>query len=81
MQAKLNSAESGGMRIRMAERIRKTEQISVSGSDGPDPKGTDANNYEPEDFAKNIGIRMMHAIAEDVKYQNILGLNVLTIKI
>ena len=35
----------------------------------------------PEDPTKNIGIRMVYAMAEDIKYQNILGLNVLTIRI
>ena len=33
------------------------------------------------DPAKNIGIRMVFATARDVQYQNILGLNVLTIRI
>ena len=36
---------------------------------------------EGEDAAKNIGIRMVFTIASEVKYQNILGLNVLTIRI
>ena len=34
-----------------------------------------------DDLTKNIGIRMIYKIAHDVNYQNILGLNVLTIKI
>ncbi|MCR5576836.1 MAG: polysaccharide biosynthesis C-terminal domain-containing protein [Oscillospiraceae bacterium] len=34
-----------------------------------------------EDPAKNIGIRMVFKSARDVQYQNILGLNVLTIRI
>ena len=33
------------------------------------------------DVMKNIGIRMVYKIAGEVSYQNILGLNVLTIKI
>ena len=33
------------------------------------------------DPAKNIGIRMVFRMAKDVQYQNILGLNVLTIRI
>ena len=33
------------------------------------------------DPAKNIGIRMVFRLAEEVKYQNILGLNVLTVRI
>ena len=36
---------------------------------------------EGDDVAKNIGIRMVFKIARDVQYQNILGLNVLTIRI
>ena len=35
----------------------------------------------PEDPTKNIGIRMVYSMAEDINYQNILGLNVLTIRI
>ena len=36
---------------------------------------------EGDDATKNIGIRMVFKIARDVQYQNILGLNVLTIRI
>ena len=36
---------------------------------------------ESGDITKNIGIRMVFRIARDVQYQNILGLNVLTIRI
>ncbi len=36
---------------------------------------------DPEDEMKNIGIRMTYAMADDISYQNILGLNVLTIRI
>ena len=35
----------------------------------------------PEDPLKNIGIRMVFKMAKDVQYQNILGLNVLTMRI
>ena len=34
-----------------------------------------------EDITRNIGIRMVFRISKDVQYQNILGMNVLTIKI
>ena len=34
-----------------------------------------------DDVTRNIGIRMVFKIARDVQYQNILGLNVLTIRI
>ena len=36
---------------------------------------------DPEDPTKNIGIRTVYAIAKDVSYQHILGLNVLSVKI
>ena len=36
---------------------------------------------DPEDPEKNIGIRMVYNIAKDITYQNMLGLNVLTIRI
>ena len=36
---------------------------------------------EGDDITKNIGIRMVFRIANDVQYQNILGLNVLTVRI
>ena len=35
---------------------------------------------DPEDITKNIGIRMIYGLAEQVRYQNMLGLNVLTIR-
>ena len=37
--------------------------------------------YDPKDRMKGVGIRMVYKGAKDVKYQNILGLNVLTIRI
>ena len=36
---------------------------------------------EAEDKTKNIGIRMVFRMASEVRYQNILGLNVLTVRI
>ena len=36
---------------------------------------------DPDDITKNIGIRMVYSIADDIHYQNIRGLNVLTIRI
>ena len=36
---------------------------------------------DPEDITKNTGIRMIYSMAESVQYQNILGLNVLTIRV
>ena len=37
--------------------------------------------FHPEDVTRNIGIRIAHGIADDISYQNILGLNVLTVRI
>ena len=36
---------------------------------------------EGDDALKNIGIRLIYGIMKDIDYQNVLGLNVLTIKI
>ena len=36
---------------------------------------------ESDDITRNIGIRMVFRIASDIQYQNIMGLNVLTIRI
>ena len=36
---------------------------------------------DPKDKLKNVGIRMVYNGAKDIRYQNILGLNVLTISI
>ena len=36
---------------------------------------------DPDDITKNIGIRIVYSMAEDIRYQNILGLNVLTIRL
>ena len=36
---------------------------------------------DPDDPCKNIGVRMVYEIADDIDYQHMLGLNVLTMKI
>ena len=36
---------------------------------------------DPEDITKNIGIRMVFSLTRDIRYQNILGLNALTIRL
>ena len=36
---------------------------------------------EPEDPLHNVGIRLIYSIAKDIRYQYLLGLNVLTVKI
>ena len=35
----------------------------------------------PEDITKNIGIRMVFSLTQDIQYQNILGMNALTIRL
>ena len=39
------------------------------------------NMAEGDDAGKNIGLRMIFGILKDIEYQNLLGLNVLTMKI
>ena len=34
-----------------------------------------------DEAGKNIGIRLVYSLASDIKYQNLLGMNVLTIRI
>ena len=36
---------------------------------------------DPNQVEKNLGIRMMYSFARDIQYQNILGLNALTVKL
>ena len=40
-----------------------------------------ARSMESDESGKNVGIRLVYSIAEDVRYQNTLGMNVLTIRI
>lgn len=47
----------------------------------PFDPGSRRQMMDPEDITKNIGIRMVTAMASDVTYQAVLGLNVLTIHI
>ena len=35
----------------------------------------------PGEFGRNIGIRLVYGSAKEVKYQNLLGMNVLTIRL
>ncbi len=35
----------------------------------------------PDDPFRNVGIRLVYAIAEEIEYQNLLGLNVLTVRV
>ncbi len=36
---------------------------------------------DPSDITKNIGIRMIYKLANDIEYKNMLGLNVLTVRL
>ena len=36
---------------------------------------------EPDDEGKNVGIQLVYGIAKEISYQNLLGMNVLTIRI
>ena len=40
-----------------------------------------ARIMEPGDMGKNVGIRLVYNMASDVSYQNLLGMNVLTMRI
>ena len=40
-----------------------------------------AKLFDPDDIAHNIGIRMVSKIAKKMNYQNMLGMNVLTIRL
>ena len=48
---------------------------------GFDPASLYAKAAEEEDAGKNVGIRLVYRIARDVSYQNLLGMNVLTMRI
>ncbi len=37
--------------------------------------------FSPDDPSKNMGIRMIYSIMEDIEYRNMFGLNVLTVRI
>ena len=43
----------------------------------------ESNHYlrSPESMTRNIGLRMVMRIAKSVDYQNLLGLNVLTMRV
>lgn len=63
--------------------VRKNDDVILRLRDDcvPFDPGERQSIAESEDPAKNIGIRMIFKIARDVEYQNILGLNVLTVRI
>ena len=45
-----------------------------------DPKER-SSVFNPDDPSKNMGIRMIYRIMEEIEYRNMFGLNVLTVKI
>ena len=45
----------------------------------PFDPGELANIASPDDPVSNIGIRLAYGLADEVSYQNLLGLNVLTV--
>ena len=63
--------------------VRKDDDLILRIKDDcvPFDPGERAKLSDPDDPTKNIGIRMVFGIAQDVQYQNILGLNVLMIRI
>ena len=63
--------------------VRKDDDVILRLRDDcvPFDPGERQSLAESDDPSKNIGIRMVFKIARDVEYQNILGLNVLTVRI
>ena len=63
--------------------VRKGSEVILRIKDDcvPFDPGERQKMAEDGDITRNIGIRTVFAIASDVQYQNILGLNVLTIRI
>ncbi|MBO4289852.1 MAG: ATP-binding protein [Lachnospiraceae bacterium] len=63
--------------------VHKNEDVILRIKDDcvPFDPGERQKMAESDDIMKNIGIRMVFRMAKDVQYQNILGLNVLTIRI
>ena len=88
----LNDAEQGLMvnglmdfRNSLLEQDKPTEDINdlilrVRDDCVPFDPEERSRIVDPEDITKNIGIRMIYGLAEQVRYQNMLGLNVLTIR-
>ena len=36
---------------------------------------------QPDEMGKNVGIQLVYGMAREVRYQNLLGMNVLTIEL
>lgn len=67
----------------MARVIVKDEDVILCIKDDCQPFDPVARQRlaDPEDKTTNIGLKMVYSIVKDFTYQNVLGLNVLTIKI
>ena len=63
--------------------VRKDDDVILRLRDDcvPFDPGERQQIAEGEDITKNVGIRMVFRIAREVQYQNIIGCNVLTIRI
>lgn len=63
--------------------VRKDDDVILRLRDDcvPFDPGERMSMASSDDITKNIGIRMIFRMATDVQYQNILGLNVLTVRI
>ena len=63
--------------------VRKDDSVILRIKDDcvPFDPGERQKLAEGDDITKNIGIRMVFKTAKDVRYQNILGMNVLTVRI
>ena len=63
--------------------VHKDDQLILVIKDDcvPFDPGERLSMVNSDDVTKNIGIRLLFSIANDIQYQNILGLNVLTVKV
>ncbi len=76
------SADNGKHSVRVSLACRK-ETLILSLKDDCVPFDIEqrARMMDQEDVTKNIGIRLVSKIASEMHYQNVLGLNVLTIRL
>ncbi len=63
--------------------VRKDEDVILRIKDDcvPFDPAERRNMTDPEDITKNIGIRMIYKLTDRTEYKNMLGLNVLTVRI
>lgn len=62
--------------------VHKGETIILRIKDGcvPFDPSERLSQTDPDDRLRNVGIRLVFRMADDVQYQNVLGMNVLTIR-